>query len=235
MKLLFAAALLGFLPAASPALLRPRPVVASPTRHAPAAPDSTTVRLLYGSENTELTELMGRVLHVEKQRLELHDRRLAGRRLHLTLQEYQRGVPGPEQEFTQRKSLTQLDSAGRLQVTIYARQATEHKVENLFILPRATVPKTFAVSPGQVGDYSLRFDIHPLHPSPNQADASPRNPATEFRLPIGPTTVLAVYTLPYEHEGMYLYCGLAQSRVPVGEWYARFKVPHFVVYRVRVE
>ena len=47
--------------------------------------------------------------------------------------------------------------------------------------------------------------------------------------------MLAVYTLPYEKEGISYYCGLAQSHVPVDEWYSRFGVPHYVVYRVRVE
>jgi len=234
MKLLLATLPFGLLALVHSSVLPPplaRP--GHPTSALP--PDSTTVRLLYGAESADLTELMGRVLHVEKQRLRLHDRRLAGRHLRLTLQEYRRGVPGPEKEFSPDLSLTQLDSAGRLQLTIYARQVSEHKVENTFVLPRATVPKTFAAVPGQIGDYSLRFDVHPLRRSPDQTGAAPNSPATEFKLPIGPAAVLAVYTLPYEHEGMFLYCNLAQSRVPVAEWYSRFKVPHFVVYRARVE
>ena len=201
-------------------------------------PDSTTVRLLYGAESADLTELMDRVLHVEKHRLLLHDRRLAGRRLHLTLQEYRRGVPGPEQEFTQNPSLTQLDSAGRLAITIYARPVSAAQVENLFVLPRVSMPKTFATLSDQAEKYkaySLRFGVHTLRRSPDQAGATPRSPAQEFRLPVGPAAILAVYTLPYEKDGFGYYCGLAESRVPVAEWYSRFKVPHFVVYRVRVE
>ena len=235
MRLLFAA-----LPFGLWALLHaPTGLLPSPPNN-PAAralpPDSTTVRLLYGAESADLTELMGRVLHVEKHRLLLHDRRLAGRRLRLTLQEYRRGVPGPEQEFATRPNLTRLDSAGRLAMTIYAHQIAGNKVENVFILPGATMYKTFAAQPVQAGDYSLRFDIHPLRRAPDQTGATPRNPAQEFRLPLGgPAAVLAVYTLPYEKDGFGYYCGLAESRVPVAEWYARFKVPHFVVYRVRVE
>lgn len=233
MKLLLAALPLGLLSLTQPAVPRPPLAQLTPRASAPA-PDSTTVRLLFGAESADLTELMSQVLHVEKQRLVLHDRRLAGRRLHLTLQEYRRGVPGPEQEFAP-ADLTQLDSAGRLQLTVYAHQVSETKVENTFVLPRATVPKTFAVVPGHIGDYSLRFDIQALRRSPDQTGASPKSFAKEFRLPIGgPATVLGVYTLPYEHEGMYLYCGLAQSHVPVTEWYKRFKVPHYVVYRVRI-
>ncbi|WP_223649940.1 hypothetical protein [Hymenobacter psoromatis] len=198
-------------------------------------PDSTTVRLLYGAESADLTELMGRVLHVEKHRLELRDRRLAGRHLHLTLQEYRYGVPGPEKLLDSDVSLTQLDSAGRLAITIYARQASKNKVENTFILPRAAMPRTFTAVPGQADKYSLRFDIHPLRRSPDQTGTAPNSPATEFKLPIGPAAVLAVYTLPYEKDGFSYYCNLAQSRVPVAEWYSRFKVPHFIVYRARVE
>lgn len=235
MKLLVAASLVGLLPGVFYCPPAYRLAAASPTAAAPA-PDSTTVRLLYGAESADLTELMGRVLHVEKQRLELHDRRLAGRRLRLTLQEYRRGVPGPEKAMAAEGNLTRLDSAGRLAMTIYARPASETTVENTFILPRAVLPRPFAAVPGQASNYSLRFDMHRWHRSPNQAGATPDAPAQEFRLPLGGSaTVLAVYTLPYEKEGFYYYCGLAQSHVPVAEWYSRFGVPHYVVYRVRVE
>ena len=47
--------------------------------------------------------------------------------------------------------------------------------------------------------------------------------------------LMVVYTLPYESKGWLLYCSLAQSRVPVGEWYQRFRIPHFVVYYVQIE
>ncbi len=200
-----------------------------------AGPDSTTVRLRYGSPNAELNELMERVLSIEEHRLELHDRRLAGRRLHITWQEYRRGTPGPEKELTTDASLTRLDSAGRFRFTIYARQAAPEQVENKFILPRASVTRTFKAAANQAANYSLRFDIHATRRAADQAGATATSPTTEFKLALGAKAVLAVYTLPYEHEGMYLYCNLAQSRVPVAEWYARFSVPHFVVYRARVE
>ena len=234
MKLLFAAALLGLLPRINPVVPRHRPVATTATASAPAA-DSTTVRVLYGVENPDMDEVLGYVLHIEKHRLVLRDRRLAGRRLHITLQEYQRGVAGPEKELTQDASLTKLDSAGQFQFTIYSHPTTETKVENRFVLPRATTPKAFAAQPGQAGNYSLRFDIHALHRSADQTGGTTRSPVSEFKLPIGPSALLAVYTLPYAKEGMFYYCSLAQSRVPVADWYARFKVPHFVVYRVRVE
>lgn len=235
MKPLFAAALIGLLPGLSFWLPVGGPASAGPAVVAPA-PDSTTVRLLYGVENADLTQLMERVLHVEKNCLLLHDRRLAGRRLRLTLQEYLRGVPGPEKPMGMKGDFTRLDSAGRLAMTVYARPASETTVENTFILPRATMPRSFAAVPGKAGNYSMRFDIHRWHRSPNQAGAGPNSPVQEFRLPLsGPATVLAVYTLPYEKEGISYYCGLAQSHVPVAEWYSRFGVPHYVVYRVQVE
>lgn len=230
LKPLVVLAALGLLPGP-----KPRPALhLAPQAPAPA-PDSATVRLRYGSPNAELNELLGRVLGIEEHRLELHDRRLAGRRLRLTWQEYQRGVPGPEKELTTDASLTQLDSAGRFHFTIYARQAAPDQVENKFILPRASVTRTFKATASQAANYSLRFDIHPTRRAADQAGAAPNSPAEEFSLPLGAKTILAVYTLPYEHEGMYLYCGLAQSRVPVAEWYRRFQVPHFVVYRAQVE
>jgi hypothetical protein len=232
MKLLLAAALLGLLPSLKPITLRPIPVAAATSA---LVADSTTMRVSYGVENPELDEVLGHVLHIEKHRLVLHDRRLAGRRLHITLQEYLRGVAGPEKELMQDASLTKLDSAGQFQFTIYSRQTTAGNVENRFVLPRVITPKAFTAVAGQAGNYSLRFDIHRLRRSADQTGASTRNSVSEFKLPIGPAALLAVYTLPYEKDDMFYYCNLAQSRVPVADWYARFKVPHFVVYRVRVE
>lgn len=234
MKLLLAASLVGLLPGLVHRLPVGQLAAASSAATAPA-PDSTTVRLVYGVENADLNELMGRVLHVEKQRLELHDCRLAGRHLRLTLQEYRRGVPGPEKALDSEGGLTQLDSAGRLAITIYARPASEAKVENLFILPRAAMPRTFAALPGQADKYSLRFDVQRLHRAANQAGATPQSPVREFSLPVGPAVVLAVYTLPYEKDGFAYYCNLAQSQVPINDWYSRFKISHFVVYRARID
>lgn len=223
-------ATLGLLPGPKPRpAARPLPAAAAP------APDSTTVRLLYGSPSADLNELLARVLAIEEHRLEVHDRRLAGRRLRLTWQEYRRGVPGPEKELTTDASLTRLDSAGRFRFTIYARQAAPNQVENKFILPRASVTRAFKATASQAAYYSLRFDIHPCRRAANQAGATPSSPAEEFKLPLAGKTVLAVYTLPYKKDDMYLYCSLAQSRVPVPEWYSRFRVPHFVVYRAQVE
>lgn len=229
MNLLALLLALGLLPGSGP-------VVPPRSQPAFAVTDSTTVRLRYGADTPELNELLGPgVLNIEKYRLLLHDRRLAGRQLRITVQEYRRGVPGPETDLTSNLTLTRFDSAGRLPLTIYTRAIAEGKVENAFLLPRAMVPKRFTAQPGQLGSYSLRFDIHSLRRAADQAGAAPASPASEFKLPLGAPAVLAVYTLPYEHEGMYLYCNLAQSRVPVAEWYSRFRVPHFVVYRARVE
>jgi hypothetical protein len=233
MKLLLVATMLGLLPSINSVVLRRLPFATTAPAHTPV-PDSTTVRLLYGAESPELDEVLGRVLRIEKHRLVLNDRRLAGRRLHITFQEYQHGVASPEKELTQDASLTKLDSAGRFQLTIYAHPLSEAKVENQFVLPRAITPKAFTAMPNQANNYSLRFDIHRLHRSADQTGKTASSPVKEFRLPIGPSALLAVYTLPYEKEGMFYYCNLAQSRVPVADWYARFKVPHFVVYRVRI-
>lgn len=232
MKALLALAAFGLLPGPCPRPAAHPAVAAAPF----SASDSTAVRLSYGSPNAEVNELMDRVLSIEERRLELHDRRLAGRRLRLTWQEYERGVPGPERELTGDASLTQLDSAGQFKFTIYARQASPDQLENKFILPRASVTRSFkASSAAQAAYYSLRFDIHSTRRTANQAGAAPNSPVQEFKLPLAGKTILAVYTLPYKKDDMYLYCSLAQSRVPVTEWYSRFQVPHFVVYRAQVE
>ena len=233
MKLLFLLPLL--------ALSRPLPPAASgPPRPLPrpttAAPDSTTVRVIYGADDPELSEVLSSVLNVEKHRLAIHDSRLAGRLLHLTYQEFRQGRAAPEKELVgQPARLMQFDTAGTFTCTIYARRAAETTVENSFLFPGGLVRKSFAADPRRADQYSLRTDIHRLRRAADQSGRPVGSPAQEFRLPLSGKVPFLVYTLPYESEGMLLYCNLAQSRVPVGEWFQRFRIPHFVVYYARVE
>ena len=210
----------------------PRPSLRPTT----SAPDSTTVRVIYGADDPELYEVLSRVLDVEKHRLTIHDPRLAGRLFHLTYQEFRQGRAEPEQELTgQPARLLKLDTTGTFTCTVYARRAAAATVENSFLFPGGMVRKSFAADPACAGQYSLRTDIHRLRRAADQTGHAAGGAAQEFRLPLSGKVPFLVYTLPYESEGMLLYCSLAQSRVPVGEWFQRFKIPHFVVYYVRVE
>ena len=232
MKVLFLLPLLALsrpLPPSVPA--PPRPLL-RPT----AAPDSTTVRVIYGADDPELYEVLSRVLNVEKHRLAIHDPRLAGRLFHLTYQEFRQGRAAPEKELAgQPARLMKFDTTGTFACTVYARRATAATVENSFLFPGGMVRKSFAADPAHAGQYSLRTDIHRLRRAADQSGRSASSPAQEFRLPLSGKVPFLVYTLPYESEGSLLYCSLAQSRVPVGEWYQQFRIPHFVVYYARVE
>jgi hypothetical protein len=176
-------------------------------------------------------------LEVEKHRLQFHDPRLAGRHLHLSYQEFRQGVPGKELPLITAtdRALTQVDSLGQFSFTVYARQLSSEKVENRFLLPRVMLRREFQAATGRANQYSLRPDIHRQYRSKDQTGRPAIDPATEIHLPIGPKVPLLVYTVPYEKYGMLLYCGLAQSHVPLGQWYQQFKVPHFVVYYLRIE
>lgn len=207
-----------------------------PLRPTHAAPDSTAVRVIHGADEPEVNEVLTSVLHVEKQRLSIHDPRLAGRLFHITYQEYRQGKAEPERELTsQFARLLQFDSTGAFTCTVYSRRAAETKVENRFLLPQGMVIKAFTADPKRADQYSLRPDIHRLYRAADQAGRPANSPASEIHLPLGRKVPLVVYTLPYESDGLLLYCNLAQSRVPVGEWYGRFHIPHFVVYYVQIE
>lgn len=232
MKLLFLLLLVALSSATS---FSPKTTIAVklPTR---AAPDSTTVRIVYGAEEVELNELLSSVLSVERQRLSIHDPRLAGRLFHITYQEYRQGRAEPEKELiSQPNRLLRFDPVGVFTCTIYARQVSDTKVENRFLFAGGMNVKSFTTDPARADQYSLRADIHRLRRAADQTGRRPNSPAEELRLPIGSKVPLAVYTLPYESEGYLLYCSLAQSRVPVAEWYPRFHIPHFIVYYVRIE
>lgn len=226
---LFSLAALGSAVLPSPRAATPAPRLPQP------APDSTTVRVVHGADAPEMNEVLS-VLDVEKQRLSIHDSRLAGRLFHITYQEYRQGKAEPEKELTgQAARLLQFDSTGAFACTIYSRRAAETKVENRFLLPQGMVIRAFTADPKRADQYSLRADIHHLRRAADQTGRPASSPASELQLPVGSKVPLVVYTLPYESEGWLLYCSLAQSRVPVGEWYQRFHIPHFVVYYVRIE
>ncbi|MBC6607320.1 hypothetical protein H8B13_10865 [Hymenobacter sp. BT188] len=201
------------------------------------APDSTTLRLTTGAENLELRHLMLRVLQIEQQRLTIHDPRLVGKQFHLTFQEYRNGTPTPEKELVGNKAsrLTQFDSTGTFSVEVFSRQVSETKVENRFLFVNGMTVKAFDVVP-QKGDlYSMRTDIRPFRRAQGAVGGSTNNPVSEARLPLSVKVPLLVYTLPYNGGDYLQWCTVAQSQVPVEQWYKRFKIPHFVVYNLRID
>ena len=183
--------------------------------------DSTSVKAVYGSTNTELQELMS-FMGVEKHHLELSDPHLKGKFFTLTAQEYRNGVAQPEVNLTSRKDLFQLDSSGTLSFDVYTRALDATTLEAFFRFARVGQRKQYKAETGQASQYSFRTDI--LAYSQGKA-----------RIPVGKKFTFLVYTLPYEKDGYYLYCGLAQSQVPIEQWYARFGVKHFVSYQLLIE
>ncbi|MDO7874051.1 hypothetical protein Q5H93_04850 [Hymenobacter sp. ASUV-10] len=198
-------------------------------------PDSVAVQLHFGSDNPELHQLMSHVMHVEKLHLTAHHPRLAGHRFHLTYQEYRQGVPGPEQELLRDGGqLTSFDTQGRFGFDVFARQTPGNALENQFFFAGGSTKKTFQPVPGRADQYSLRADIWPYKPL-QQALAPGQQPTETHTFPVRQKLPFLVYTLPYEEDGMLLYCSLAQSKTPVEQWFKTYKIPHFVVYRLVVE
>ncbi|HET9505712.1 MAG TPA: hypothetical protein VFO93_19360 [Hymenobacter sp.] len=200
-------------------------------------PDSVRVALHFGSDNAELHQLMARALHVEKWHIEAINPQLAGRRFHLTYQEYRHGVAAPEQKLAgDAQRLLTFDPQGRFSFDVFARQATENRLENQFLFTGGSTLKTFEAQPGKGNLYSLRPDIWPYRPRQSAVALGPaQQPTTERSFAVGQKVPFLVYTLPYEEDGWLLYCKLAQSKTPVQDWYKTFKIPHFVVYNLVVE
>ena len=202
-----------------------------------ARPDSVTVAVHFGSDNAELNQLMSRVLHIDKLHFEVHSPQLAGHVFHLTYQEVRNGVASPEKELAGNPArLLSFDKQGNFTMDAFARQATEATLENTFLFAAGANEKTFTAQPGQGGRYSLRADMWPYKAlkTPGPAVAG-RQPTAMHTFPVGQKVPFLVYTLPYEEDGYLLYCQLAQSNVPVSEWFTKFKIAHFVVYNLVVE
>ena len=197
--------------------------------------DSVLVTVQFGSANKELNQLMSRVMHIEKLHFEAHNLALAGKRFHITFQEYKNGVPDAEKELVGNvERLLSFDKQGNFVMDAFSRQVTETSVENKFLFSGGMTFKTFKSSPANADNYSLRSDIWP-YTAVHKA-ATPDAPATEGqKFPLGKKVPFLVYTLPYEEDGYLLYCSLAQSKVPAPLWYKKFKIPHFVVYNLIIE
>ena len=198
-------------------------------------PDSVLITVQFGSANKELNQLMARVMNIEKLHFEAHNLALAGKRFHITFQEYKNGVPEAEKELVDNvERLLSFDKQGNFVMDAFSRQATETSVENKFLFTGGMTSKTFKSLPTNAEQYSLRSDIWPY--TAVHKVASPNALATEGqKFPFGKKVPFIVYTLPYEEDGYSLYCSLAQSKVPIPLWYKKFKIPHFVVYNLIIE
>lgn len=202
----------------------------------PPAPgrDSVRVAVHSGSDTEEMHQLLS-VLRVEKLHIKASSPQAAGKRFHLTYQEYRQGVPGPEKELVgDAARLTSFDPSGQFRLDVFARPVTETQVEAQFRFANGRNVRSFRVLPGRGDQYSMRTDIWPYRPRPGVV-APGQQPTQERNFPIGQKIPFLVYTLPYEQKGWLLYCQLAQSKVPVSEWFAKFQIPHFIVYNLTIE
>jgi hypothetical protein len=202
----------------------------------PSHPDSVRIALRTGADNPELRQLLAHVLHIEKLHIEIQDPRLASKHFHLTYQEYRNGVPGVEKELAgDAARLISFDTQGRFSLDVFARQATETTLLNQFVFAAGRTEKSFTAVPGKGDLYSLRADIWDYRKRPGTLAPADQAPTVERHFPVGRKVPFLVYTLPYEEDGWLLYCSLAQSKVPVANWYGKFQIPHFVVYNLVID
>ncbi|TYZ08377.1 hypothetical protein FY528_13080 [Hymenobacter lutimineralis] len=122
---------------------------------------TTRLTARFGFPDGATSELMVQVLHVEKHQLEINDPRLAGRVFHLKSQEFRDGVAQPEQDLLgQNRDRLRLDAKGHFACNVYARPATDARLEVKFFFPTMGKEQQFAPLPSaKATDYSLRTDI----------------------------------------------------------------------------
>lgn len=198
--------------------------------------DSVAVSVHLGSDNPELNQLITQVLHIEKWHIEARNAQLAGKLFHLTYQEFRNGVPDVEKELVGNPSrLLSFDQQGHFAMDVFARQATETRLENQFFFAAGATVKSFVTLLGKGNEYSMRTDIWPYKQRAASATTPGQQPTEERNFPVAKKVPFLVYTLPYESDGYLLYCALAQSKVPLKDWYAKYKIPHFIVYNLIIE
>jgi hypothetical protein len=198
--------------------------------------DSVVVSVHFGSDNPELNQLMSQAIHIEKWHIEARNAQLAGKLFHLTYQEFRNGIPDVEKELVGNPArMLSFDKQGSFTMDVFARQATETKLENQFLFAAGTAVKSFVALPGKGDQYSMRTDIWPYKQRSVLAKVPGQQLTTERNFPVGKKVPFLVYTLPYESDGYMLYCALAQSKIPLKDWYSKYKIPHFVVYNLIIE
>lgn len=184
--------------------------------------DSTTVRSVTGSDNAEMRDLM-MVLGVEKHHLEFNDPKLAGKKFHLTYQEYKQGVAQPVVDLTgPAQAAFVFDPDGRFGFDVFARQVDKNTIEAFFKFSKMGVKQTFTVDEKEARQYSFRTDIVDYK-------------AGKAQVPVGSKFVFLVHTLPFVSENMQYYCKIGQSKLPLREWYNQFKIKHFIAYELTLE
>lgn len=199
-------------------------------------PDSVAVSVHFGSDNPELNQLMSQGMHIEKWHVEARNAQLVGKLFHLTYQEFRNGIPAIEKELVGNPvRLLSFDKQGKFVMDVFARQATETRLENQFLFATGATVKSFAALPNKGDQYSMRTDIWPYKPRPALAVVPGQQATTERNFPMHKNIIFLLYTLPYESDGYMLYCALAQSKVPVKDWYSKYKISHFVVYNLVIE
>ena len=198
--------------------------------------DSVAVSVHLGSDSPELNQLMTRVLHIEKWHVEVRNAQLAGKLFHLTYQEFKNGVPDVEKELVGNPArLLSFDPQGHFAMDVFARQSTETRLENQFFFAGGATVKSFTALLGKGNQYSMRTDIWPYKQRAALGTTPGQQLTEERNFPVAKKVPFLVYTLPYESDGYLLYCALAQSKVPLKEWYSKYKIPHFVVYNLIIE
>ncbi len=184
--------------------------------------DSTTVRSVTGSDNAEMSDLT-MVLGVEKHHIEFNDPKLAGKKFHLTYQEYKQGVTQPVVDLTgPAQGAFVFGPDGHFGFDVFARQVDKNTIKAFFKFPKMGTKQTFTVDEKEARQYSFRTDI--LEYKGGKA-----------QVPVGSKFVFLVHTLPFVSDNMFQYCKIGQSKLPLKEWYNQLKIKHFIAYELTLE
>ena len=190
-----------------------------------AQTDSTFARAIFGFKEEETQELAF-VMNVEKYTISFKDALLKGKVFNFTMKEYKEGVLVNTKKFItndSQKDFYRFDKiADSLVIKAYALQKSANRTKVTIRFPRVGKNIDFDVSMTDADRYSLRTDILDY-----------KNGLT--KIPVNRSFPFLVYTLPYESDGFLLYCSLAQSKVPVEQWYQKFKIKHFAVFELKIE
>ncbi len=187
------------------------------------AADSLTVSVNQGFESPELKRL-SRFQGIEQIRMKFAGQPTKGCEFRLSFEVYDSG------KVTSKGSL----NAGLPPMLFQAKsdtfelhclsQAIADSVKINFFFPRFNTSTFFSLR-GAGNAYSMRVA------SQFDGAENAKLPADSSKQPV------LVYSLPYQRAdapGQSFYCELTREGVPPSQWWEKFKVPHYIVFYVRV-
>ena len=135
----------------------------------------------------------------------------------VTSEEFRSGKPPKRDTIMNSKFLREKSGSDTFQIRVMSKGINKDTVKFQFGFPRFAIIKTFTKMRKE--NYAL------IYATANRQQFFER----------GKPVNLLVYSLPYEdpkRPGYLFYCELSREGIPPEQWGEKFKVPHYIVFKI---